>query len=522
MKLGEGKILVLNTESLLMLAKSYSAAISGVEALPVVVEVNTGEEGEMRLILVGLPDTAVRESQDRVTSALQESHFKTPFTRTTINLAPGTLRKEGPMYDLPIALTILAATQQIPRCSLDDFLIAGELGLSGETRPIRGALSIALLAKKQGRKGVLLPRESAMEAAIIPNIDIYAVDKLDQAAHFLSRTLDLKPLEKRIHNKPLKIPALDFSDVKGQYRVVRAIEVAIAGNHNILMIGPPGSGKSMIAKRIPTIMPAPNLEEKIEIQKIYSAAGLNYCLHSENRPFRAPHHTISDVGLLGGGSIPKPGEISLAHLGVLFLDELPEFRRSTLEVLRQPLEDSCVTISRSAATVTLPASFSLVAAMNPTPDGFAINKGVRSRSTPAQIQKYRARISQPLLDRIDIQVEVDSVSVQDLENQSGNVPSSVIRSRVELARERQKQRFSGMYYNASMSGKVLEQSVHYSDQQKNLLRQAINKMHLSARAYDRIRKVSLTIADLEGSDAIKDAHLLEAIQYRSLDRNDYI
>ena len=280
--------------------------------------------------------------------------------------------------------------------------------------------------------------------------------------------------------------------------------------------------ESMIAKRIPTIMPLPNLDERIEMQKIYSAAGLDYCLHSGNRPFRAPHHTISDVGLLGGGSIPKPGEISLAHLGVLFLDELPEFRRSTLEVLRQPLEDRCVTISRSASTVTLPASFSLVAAMNPTPDGFGVNKGIRTRSTPTQIQKYRSRVSGPLLDRIDIHVEVDDVSVQDLENQSSNPPSSLIRSRIEQARERQKHRFSGKYYNASMSGKILEKEVRYTAKQKDLLRQAMNKMQLSARAYDRIRKVSLTIADLEGSETIEDAHLLEAIQYRSLDRNDLV
>jgi len=508
-----------------MLAVVSSAAISGIDALPVQVEVNHGEAGDPRWILVGLPDTAVKEASDRVASALTNSGFRRPRTRTTINLAPGGLRKEGALYDLPIALGILAATDQLHCERLDDYLIAGELSLSGATRPIRGGLSIGLLARALGKRALLLPPTTAAEAALVEGVTVFEVTSLDQAQRFL---------EGRVHLRPVSTDAAeraaahgdgqpDFADIKGQQAVRRAAEVAVAGSHNLIMIGPPGSGKSMIAKRIPGIMPRPTLDEFLDVLRIHSAAGqtLEGSLPFLTRPSRAPHHTISDVGLLGGGTIPGPGEITLAHHGVLFLDELPEFKRSALEVLRQPLEDGHVTISRSAGKVTLPCSFMLVAAMNPCPCGYLGDPKHECRCSPAQIQRYRARVSGPLLDRIDIHIEAPALSVAELRRDHGGEPSSAMRSRVEQARAIQRARFKGSKTtaNARMTQPQLKKFCPIDSSLGDLLQQAMEQLSLSARAYDRILKVARTIADLAGADKIAAPHLLEAIQYRSLDRN---
>ena len=507
-----------------MLASLSSAALQGVDAEIVHVEVNTGESGDPKLILVGLPDAAVKESDDRVTSAVANSGFAMPRSRTTINLAPGHLRKEGPFYDLPIALGVLVATGQITAPGLDDWMIAGELSLSGATRPVRGALAIARLARRLGKKGVLLPPQSAAEAALVEGLAVHAVASLDQAARFLAGTLDL-PLATPLAATPPAHDALgDFADIKCQHAVRRAVEVAVAGGHNLLMIGPPGSGKSMIAKRIPTIMPAPPLEESLEILSIHSAAGQtlgNAAVPFGHRPVRTPHHTISDVGLLGGGTIPGPGEISLANHGVLFLDELPEFKRSALEVLRQPLEDGHVTISRSAGKVTLPCSFMLVAAMNPCPCGYLGDTRHECRCSPSQIQRYRARISGPLLDRIDLHIEAPALAINELRTTTQGETSAAIRERVRLARDRQVARFTGTATscNARMGHRQTRQHCPIDDSLGNLLQQAMEQLHLSARAYDRILKVARTIADLAGAEVIAAPHLLEAIQYRSLDRN---
>ncbi len=509
-----------------MLANVLSAALQGIDAAAVQVEVNSGESGEPKLIMVGLPDAAVKESDDRVFSAVANSGFQMPRTRTTINLAPGDLKKEGPFYDLPIALGILDATGQMESNAMDDYLIAGELALSGETRPVKGALAMALLARKIGKRGVLLPTHSAREAALVEGIDVYPVSSLETAHRFLSGMTKIAPLAKDAFfeaTSPDAPAKADFSEIKGQQTVRRAVEIAVAGGHNLLMIGPPGSGKSMIAQRIPTIMPEPGLNEFLEILRIQSAAGrtLSGELGMMERPHRAPHHTISDVGLLGGGSIPGPGEISLAHQGVLFLDELPEFKRSALEVLRQPLEEGSVTISRSAGKVAFPCQFMLVAAMNPCPCGYLGDKKHECRCSPTQIQRYRSRISGPLLDRIDLHVEAPALSIEELRSEKEGESSASIRERIAAARDRQRHRLAGSSNptNARMSHSELRRFCALDDALGNLLQRAMEELSLSARAYDRVRKVARTIADLDDSDEIRDNHLLEAIQYRSLDRN---
>jgi magnesium chelatase family protein len=510
-----------------MLATITSAALQGIDAEVVHVEVNTGEAGEPKLILVGLPDAAVKESDDRVFSALSNSGFKPPRTRTTINLAPGNLRKEGPFYDLPIALGILAATGQLHAAQLSEYLIAGELSLSGATRPVRGALAMARLAVRLGKRGVLLPARSAEEAALVDGVEIYRVDSLDAAVRLLSGEAGVRPLAATAIGHRTGVTttegAVDFAELKGQHALRRAVEVAVAGNHNLLMIGPPGAGKSMIAKRIPSIMPAPTREEHLEILGIHSAAGRTISgeMIWESRPFRSPHHTVSDVALLGGGTIPGPGEISLAHHGVLFLDELPEFKRSALEVLRQPLEDGDVTISRSAGKITLPCAFMLVAAMNPCPCGYLGDPRHECRCTPTQIQRYRARISGPLLDRIDLHIEAPALSVAELRSEKAGESSSALRGRIQTARTAQHARFAGtrITSNARMTHAQIRKFCGIDASLGDLLQHAMEQLHLSARAYDRILKVARTIADLAGTANIESPHLLEAIQYRSLDRS---
>lgn len=509
-----------------MLAETCSATLQGVNALPVTVEANGGEKGEPRCILVGLPDTAVKESLDRVLSSLANTGYSSPRTRVTINLAPGDLRKEGASFDLPIALCLLAAMGQIPGGKLKDYLISGELGLSGETRRVRGGLSMAMLATKAGKRGLVLPRESAQEACLVEGMKVYPVDSLAQAVSFFLGETEQAPMGKSESPYQLKHDysgGLDFSEVKGQTNVRRAVEVAVAGGHNLLMLGPPGSGKSMISKRIPSILPKPSTDEFLEILNVYSAGGNSLIKEGRtlSRPVRAPHHTISDVGLLGGGAIPGPGEISLAHNGVLFLDELPEFKRSALEVLRQPLEDGEVTISRSAGKITLPSRFMLVAAMNPCPCGYLGDSTRSCRCSMPQIQRYRSRVSGPLLDRIDIHVEAPAVRVEDLQDRKRGESSSEIRIRVEECRAIQYERFkdNSITCNANMPNKMIGSFCVLSDDDLHMLRRAMNELSLSARAYDRILKVSRTIADLEGAESIRKVHLLEAIQYRSMDRS---
>jgi magnesium chelatase family protein len=511
-----------------MLATVHPAALQGIEADAVLVEVNTGEAGAPALILVGLPDAAVKESEDRVSSALHNSGFQMPRTRTTINLAPGDVRKEGPFYDLPIALGILRATDQMGAGRLAEFLVAGELSLSGATLPVRGALAMALLARKLGKSGLLLPPRSAAEAALVEGVAVYPVRSLEEAHRFLTGEAPLQPLPGGLAagwaepGAPSETSG-DLAEIKGQPALRRAVEVAVAGAHNLLMIGPPGAGKSMMAKRIPTILPRPTLDEYLEVLAIHSAAGrtLSEGLPFLSRPYRSPHHTISDVGLLGGGAIPGPGEISLAHHGVLFLDELPEFKRSALEVMRQPLEDGQVSISRSAAKITLPCNFMLVAAMNPCACGYLGDPRRQCRCSPTQVHRYRARISGPLLDRIDLHVEAPPLTIEELRRTQPGEASAAVRARVEAARVRQAARFAGTRTaaNARMTHAQIRRHCAVDASLGQLLQHAMEQLHLSARAYDRILKVARTIADLAGAESIAAPHLLEAIQYRSLDRN---
>lgn len=509
-----------------MLVKTYCAAISGLQAITVMVEVSITRGVMFRL--TGLPDTSVKESHDRIAAALANNGYRMPLADITINLAPADLRKEGSGYDLPLAIALLAADNKIDSSLLDQYMIIGELGLDGRLQPVKGALPIAILARSSQFKGLIVPRQNVREAAVVNNLDVYGMDNIAQVIDFLQGG-DYQPEQvdtRRIFYEQQSQFEADFADVRGQETVKRALEVAAAGGHNLIMTGPPGSGKSMMAKRLPSILPPLSLSESLETTQIYSVAGKlgsGTTLISQ-RPFRSPHHTISPVALVGGGNTAQPGEISLAHNGVLYCDELPEFNRNVLEVLRQPLEDRQITISRAKYTVEYPCSFMFVASMNPCPCGYHGDPTHECHCTPGQVQRYLSKISGPLLDRIDIQCEIQPVSFNELSSLKPGEPSASIRERVVAARRIQEQRYKdykGIHCNAQMTERLLNEFAKLDAQSLDMLRMAMDRLKLSARAYGRILKVARTIADLDQSENIQLSHIAEAVGYRNLDRGDW-